>query len=240
MCWHTIVPIEWPHRWAESIESSSIKAVTSAANEAMERSPVAGERPATADLVIKSQGCNDDIGICYPPQTWSETVSLRQAASSKLQLGNLGQSSAMSEFPPVDEVFFPDVFPVDGNKVEFGIRIVPGFYIYKDKVSVRSLSDDALFNEELLAKTLHLSASVTELDGALESRGYRLLSKVPRLTPTMVDEVVDKFENLDAILGASASELEEIDGIDPFRARSVKESLTQLVETSILDRLQRG
>ena len=115
-----------------------------------------------------------------------------------------------------------------------------GFHIEQAMDALAGLSDDALFNEELLAKTLHLSASVTELDGALESRGYRLLSKVPRLTASMVDEVVDRFENLDAILGASAAELQEIDGIDPFRARSVKESLTQLVETSILDRLQRG
>jgi thiol:disulfide interchange protein DsbD len=35
---------------------------------------VNGERPATADLIIKSQGCDDNIGLCYPPQTWTETV----------------------------------------------------------------------------------------------------------------------------------------------------------------------
>ncbi len=106
---------------------------------------VDGERPGTAELVIKSQGCNDDIGICYPPQTWTETVDLKNVASGKpkLELGSLATNSAAGDFPPVDEVFFPDVFPVDGNKVEFGIRIVPGFYIYKDKLSIRSLSDTA-------------------------------------------------------------------------------------------------
>ncbi len=91
-----------------------------------------------------------------------------------------------------------------------------GFHIEQAMDALAGLSDDALFNEELLAKTLHLSASVTELDGALESRGYRLLSKVPRLTATMVDEVVDRFENLDSILGASAAELQEI-AEDPDR-----------------------
>ena len=108
---------------------------------------VAGDRPESFELVIKSQGCNDVIGICYPPQTWTETVKLRKVAKSepKLKLGDLagGSAVASSEFPPVDEVFFPDVFAVDGNKVELGIRIVPGFYIYKDKISVRSLSDSA-------------------------------------------------------------------------------------------------
>jgi len=103
-----------------------------------------GDRPATADLIIKSQGCDDNIGICYPPQTWTETVTLHKVSSAggkaELKFGNLG---ANSDFPPVDEVFFPEIFAVDGNTVEVGIRIVPGFYVYKDKLSIRSLSDSA-------------------------------------------------------------------------------------------------
>jgi len=105
-----------------------------------------GERPPTATLVIKSQGCNDIIGICYPPQTWTENVELRDVSTGtpRLSLETLGGSlSPESEFPPADEVFFPDVFPVDGNKVDIGFRIVPGFYLYKDKISVRSLSENA-------------------------------------------------------------------------------------------------
>jgi len=107
---------------------------------------VKGDRPQTAELIIRSQGCNDVIGICYPPQTWTDAVKLRKVASSapKLKLGQLsGTAGNNSEFPPVDEVFFPEIFPVDGNTVEVGIRVVPGFYLYKDKISVRSLSDDA-------------------------------------------------------------------------------------------------
>ena len=104
---------------------------------------VTGDRPVTADLIIKSQGCAD-LGICYPPQVWTASVPLQQVAAAKprIDLGKLAPATD-SEFPPVDEVFFPEVFPVDGNAVEVGIRIVPGFYIYKDKVSARSLSDDA-------------------------------------------------------------------------------------------------
>ena len=105
---------------------------------------VSGDRPATADLVIKSQGCDDNIGICYPPQTWTETVTLKAAANTqpKLDLGSLG-GNAMGDFPPADEVFFPEAFPVDGNAVDLGLRIEPGFYIYKDKLSVRVLNEDA-------------------------------------------------------------------------------------------------
>ncbi|MBT8106815.1 MAG: protein-disulfide reductase DsbD [Gammaproteobacteria bacterium] len=103
---------------------------------------VVGKRPATADLIIKSQGCDDNIGICYPPQTWTETVTL-QSAQPKLQLGALVGGNSQSDFPPVDEVFFPELFAVDGNTVELGIRVEPGFYIYKDKLKVRVLNEDA-------------------------------------------------------------------------------------------------
>ena len=56
---------------------------------------VSGARPVTADLLIKSQGCYDNIGICYPPQTWTETVTLKtvSAAPAKLSFGDLGGNS---------------------------------------------------------------------------------------------------------------------------------------------------
>ena len=105
---------------------------------------VTGDRPATAELIIKSQGCDDNIGICYPPQTWTETVTLKATGGEtpRLQLEQLGGNS-QSEFPPADEVFVPEVFAVDGNAVDLGLRIAPGFYVYKDKLSVRALGDKA-------------------------------------------------------------------------------------------------
>ena len=39
---------------------------------------VDGERPESIELIIKSRGCWDG-GLCYPPQTWTETVALKQA-----------------------------------------------------------------------------------------------------------------------------------------------------------------
>jgi thiol:disulfide interchange protein DsbD len=104
-----------------------------------------GARPATAELLIRSQGCAD-MGLCYPPQVWEAVVELRSVASSPANTAldsALGALGGNNEFPPVDQVFIPDVFPVDGNTVEIGFRIEPGFYLYKDKISVRSLSETA-------------------------------------------------------------------------------------------------
>ena len=108
---------------------------------------VDGDRPETVELVIKNQGCWDG-GLCYPPQTWTETVELRKPKLNLAGLGGAGNDGAMSEplmeeFLPVEEVFFPDVFVVDGNTVEVGMRIVPGHYAYRDKTKITSLSENA-------------------------------------------------------------------------------------------------
>jgi thiol:disulfide interchange protein DsbD len=105
-----------------------------------------GDRPESMQLIIKSQGCAD-IGLCYPPQVWTEEVTLRQPAAikPKLDLGTFGGSPAgADDFPPPEEVFFPDVLAIDGNTVEVGFRIIPGYYLYRDKLSVRSLSDGVM------------------------------------------------------------------------------------------------
>lgn len=121
---------------------------------------VDGERPKFVELVIKSQGCAD-IGLCYPPQTWTERVELREMpqARARLQLGDVGKTSTgntlaggASDFPPPDDVFFPDLFAVDGNTVEVGFRVIPGFYLYKDRISVRSLNDNAMAGQLVLPK----------------------------------------------------------------------------------------
>jgi len=110
-----------------------------------------GDRPETMQIVIKSQGCWDG-GLCYPPQAWTEEVRLRQStvelqqdrAADKFILGEIGGAGGIggSEFVPVDEAFKPILIPVDGNTVEVTFRITPGYYLYKDKISVRAISDN--------------------------------------------------------------------------------------------------
>ncbi|MDH4107734.1 MAG: protein-disulfide reductase DsbD [Gammaproteobacteria bacterium] len=98
---------------------------------------IRGDRPASIELTIKSQGCAD-IGICYPPQTWTETVPLVAARGNlpKLSLGGLGGS----EFLPVDEAFRPLLTAIDGNTVEVAFQITPGYYLYRDKLTVATAS----------------------------------------------------------------------------------------------------
>ena len=74
------------------------------------------------------------------------------------------------------------------------------------------------------------------LDGAVTPRGHRLLAKVPRLPTTVVDRLVEHFETLQKLLSASVEDLQTVDGVGELRARSVREGLSRLAESSILER----
>jgi len=107
---------------------------------------VNGDKPASVALTIDSRGCLDS-GYCYMPQTWTETVNLKTAKTAvsgteTIRFGSLSGNSD-NEPLPADEVFIPDAFAVDGNTIEFGIRLLPGYYLYKSKISVRSLNENA-------------------------------------------------------------------------------------------------
>lgn len=104
---------------------------------------VTGDKPASITLTIDSRGCLD-AGYCYMPQTWIETVDLKPAEPRKKQLSFGGLAGYSSDRAlPADEVFFPNAFAVDGNTIEFGIRLLPDYYLYKSKITVRSLNDKA-------------------------------------------------------------------------------------------------
>jgi thiol:disulfide interchange protein DsbD len=55
-------------------------------------------------------------------------------------------------------VFFPDLYAVDGNTIEVGFRILPGYYLYKDKIAVRVL------NENIRAGSLELPKGKMKTD----------------------------------------------------------------------------
>jgi diadenylate cyclase len=103
---------------------------------------------------------------------------------------------------------------------------------------MRGLS--GLDTEELLdlrevASVLHLPADIG-VDHALQPRGFRLLHKIPRIPEVVADHVVDRFSNLQKIMRAGVSDLVEVDGVGEARARAIKEGLSRLAETSILER----
>jgi diadenylate cyclase len=87
-----------------------------------------------------------------------------------------------------------------------------------------------------LAEVLGYERSVNPLDQAVVSRGYRVLSHLPRLPEPLVRRVVANLGSLDAVVRASQRELESVEGVGAVRARDIREGLRRLQEHNLVDR----
>ena len=101
--------------------------------------------------------------------------------------------------------------------------------------ALEALSPTELVDPGAVAKAIGLGGG-ENLDCAVAPRGYRLLAKVPRLPDSVVDRLVDHFGGLQQLLSASIDDLQAVDGVGELRARSVREGLSRLAESSITER----
>jgi diadenylate cyclase len=87
-----------------------------------------------------------------------------------------------------------------------------------------------------VARVLGFSVTADALDAAVSPKGYRLLTKIPRLPATIVERLVDHFGDLQKLLAANLDDLMLVEGVGEQRARAVREGLSRLAESSILER----
>lgn len=98
------------------------------------------------------------------------------------------------------------------------------------------LDSTELLDPSHIARVMGMPSAVEVLDSAVAPRGYRLLSKVPRLPAAIVDRLVGHFNGLQKLLAAGIDDLMAVDGVGEQRARAVREGLSRLAESSILER----
>jgi diadenylate cyclase len=102
--------------------------------------------------------------------------------------------------------------------------------------ALNDLSAADLLDLTTVARALGHVASPDALDAAVSPRGFRLLAKVPRLPGLVIERLVDHFGGLQKLLAASIDDLQAVEGVGESRARSVREGLSRLAESSILER----
>ncbi|MDQ3475181.1 MAG: DNA integrity scanning diadenylate cyclase DisA [Actinomycetota bacterium] len=101
---------------------------------------------------------------------------------------------------------------------------------------LQELSSTDLLDLTQMARAFGFGLAPEVLDNAVSPRGYRLLNKVPRLPPAIINRLVDHFGALQKLLAATIEDLQAVDGVGEARARSIREGLSRLAENSILDR----
>ena len=101
--------------------------------------------------------------------------------------------------------------------------------------ALAELDSTELLDISHIARVLGLPGG-DALAAAVGPRGPRLLSKVPRLPGPVVERLVAHFGGLQKLLAATVEDLMTVDGVGEQRARSVREGLSRLAESSILER----
>jgi diadenylate cyclase len=96
------------------------------------------------------------------------------------------------------------------------------------------LSADELLDMQAVAAAVR-PGMADDLDQPVSARGYRILGRVPRLPVAAITAVVDRFGGLQKILSASVQELRETPGIDAGLASRVREGLSRLAESTLID-----
>ena len=97
------------------------------------------------------------------------------------------------------------------------------------------LDDDDLLDPRAISSVLRLPREA-DPDTSLQPRGYRLLARIPRLPDAIVEHIVGRFSNLPKLMRASIADLVEVEGVGESRARAIKDGLSRIAETSILER----
>lgn len=117
--------------------------------------------------------------------------------------------------------------------------IAPGKKRTCEKVleEIKKLGHDDLMKSEKIAKLLGYEDFDNYDEVGVYTKGYRVLSKVPRMPSNIVDNLVKSFKSFQHILAADIPKLDEVDGIGEVRARTIKQSLKRMQEQFVFDNL---
>ncbi|MGI8869728.1 MAG: DNA integrity scanning diadenylate cyclase DisA [Mycobacteriales bacterium] len=118
-----------------------------------------------------------------------------------------------------------DYLPARGNRDEETVL-----------AELAALGSTDLVDLSQIARGFGYAQTPEALDAAVSPRGYRLLAKVPRLPGAVIERIIEHFAGLQSLLAASVEDLQDVEGVGEARARSVREGLSRLAESSILER----
>ena len=123
--------------------------------------PLTAETPVTGvSLAVWGQGCNEPIGICYPPTKYEVSNPLALISSAQAQelsaiepaesAGGISSlSDLLSDLPSVtadnllavDQAFQFDVVPVGESSLLVSVQNAEGYYLYQDKLNFETTGD---------------------------------------------------------------------------------------------------
>lgn len=104
--------------------------------------------------------------------------------------------------------------------------------IYKE---MQSLTQNELLDLDLIARLIGYGGEPL-VDTFVSPRGYRILSKVPRIPTSIIENVIKHFEDFNSIIQADIDELDQVDGIGEARATAIRNGIKKINEQVALNK----
>lgn len=124
-----------------------------------------------------------------------------------------------------------------------GLLVAKDYYIEPEKTveeiwgEMVEWDSEDLLNLPLIVRALgYAGVSSSTLEQSVTPKGYRILSKIPRLPMPVIENLVDRFQSLPEICDASIEELDDVEGIGEVRAKAIQDGLRRIREQVLLDR----
>lgn len=100
---------------------------------------------------------------------------------------------------------------------------------------VQNLSSEDLLDLDQIARELGYTGK-SLIDTLVSPRGYRIVSKVPRIPGVVIDNLAKHFSRLKYVLEAGKEDLDQVEGIGEARARAIKNGLRRIREQVSLNK----
>lgn len=104
--------------------------------------------------------------------------------------------------------------------------------IYKN---IQKLTQNELLDLDTIAKEIGYAGEPL-VDTFVTPKGYRILSKVPRIPTNIMDNVIRHFKNFNSIVKADIEELDQVEGIGEARATAIRNGIKKMNEQVSLNK----
>ena len=124
------------------------------------------------------------------------------------------------------------------TEIESGLLITKDYYhesLHDESEAfekILELDANGLASQSNISEALGYPNDIADTFDGLKPRGYRMLSQVPCVPFSTIENIVDRFKTLDGIYTAAVSELQAVDGVGKARASAIKDTLAQMKTTT--------
>ena len=98
---------------------------------------------------------------------------------------------------------------------------------------IQKLNATELLDLDSISRALGYSGT-SLMDTLISPKGYRILSKVPRIPASVIDNLIKEFKELSNVIDAEIIDLDNVEGIGDARATAIKDGLKRIKEHVLL------